>query len=54
MSQEYSYSKADGIPNIKTKIATSQTDFSLSNLNLSMKDDTGTSNNETDEVIAAI
>ena len=47
-------SKADGIPNIKTKIVTSQTDLFLSNLNLSIKDDTGTSNKETDDVIAAI
>ena len=47
-------STADGIPNIKIKIATSQTDLFLSNLNLSIKDDTGTSNNETEEVIAAI
>ena len=43
-----------GIPNKKTKIDTSQTDLFLSNLNLSIKDDTGTSNNETEEVIAAI
>ena len=47
-------SKADGIPNIKTKIVISQTDLFLSNPNLSIKDETGTSNKETEEVIAAI
>ena len=47
-------SKADGIPNIKTKIVTSRTDLFLWNLNLSIKDETGTSNKETEDVMAAI
>ena len=47
-------SKADGIPNIKTKIDINQTDLFLLNPNLSIKDDTGTSNKETEEVIAAM
>ena len=47
-------SKADGIPNINTKLATTNTDLFLLNLNLSIKDDTGTSNKETEEVMAAM
>ena len=47
-------SKADGIPNIKIKMVMSQTDLVLSNPNLSIKEETGTSNKETEEVIAAI
>ena len=45
---------AEGIPAKKRKIVINQTDFSLLNLNLSIREETGTSSNDTEEVIAAI
>ena len=45
---------AEGMPAKKRNRVINQTDFSLLKPNLSIKEETGTSNNETDEVIAAI
>ena len=45
---------AEGMPAKNKKRVISQTDFSLLKPNLSIKEETGTSNNETEEVIAAI
>ena len=45
---------AEGIPNKNTNIVTKKTDLLLMYLNLSIKEATGTSNKETEEVIAAI
>ena len=45
---------AEGMPAKNRKRVISQTDFSLLKPNLSIKEETGTSNYETEEVIAAI
>lgn len=47
-------SSAEGIPNINTNTVTRKTDLFLLKPNLSIKDETGTSNKETEEVMAAI
>ena len=46
--------RAEGIPNKNTNVVTSKTDLFLLNLNLSIKEETGTSNKETEDVMAAI
>ena len=45
---------AEGMPAKNRKRVIIQTDFSLLKPNLSINEETGTSNNETDEVMAAI
>ena len=45
---------AEGMPNTNTNIVTKKTDLFLLKPNLSIKDEAGTSNKETEEVMAAI